>query len=341
MNENLEIELNKQISEFGKDSRIKECFHFEKKLCSDKIISAHSIQNNKVLNLLESEVNGNLKVLSFLYLKHNKFGKATSLKPIGKKSASTFFGFCNYHDTNIFKEIENNEIDLNNDKHCFLLSYRAFAKDYHAKKETLKGYKKNKFYSITHKLLGLNLAEGSEIGLRDSSFVKKRLNKIFEKKQFSELYYLTYELDYLIPIALSGSFNPNYSYKGKKLNKSSDINIIYEFVNFVVHPTISGKTLIILSCLPEHEKSVLFLDELDELKTLKFEKAVSSLAIAYIENTFISPILWEKLGVIGQEKLLNEIENTNPMNRGQYKGFFHSEINFFDLKFKKTAPNTV
>ncbi|MFX0020991.1 MAG: hypothetical protein ACFE9S_01600 [Candidatus Hermodarchaeota archaeon] len=28
-------------------------------------------------------------------------------EPIGIRSALTFFGFCNYHDTNLFSEIEN------------------------------------------------------------------------------------------------------------------------------------------------------------------------------------------------------------------------------------------
>ncbi len=289
-----------------------------------------------MLNLIEDEVHGNLSVYSFLHLKYDKNANPIGFEPLGKKAASTFFGFCGYHDSEIFKSIENNYVDIETDEHCFSLSYRAFAKDYHAKQETLKGFKSNAFYQhdLDQNLTG-ELVTGSEIGLRDGKFVKDRLNEILKNKKFEELEILTYTLDYMVPIALSASFNPEYSYSNLKLNKSGDPNVIYEFVNFVIQPMESGQTLILLSCLPEHDKSVKFMDQLANLKPLLFERAISSLAIAYIENTFFSPNIWKKLLRKEQIQLIHELHLTTPMARNTLNGFFHSKINLLDRRFKK------
>lgn len=336
------IKLKKAISTFKKDAKIKECFHFDKKSCSNKIIAAHSIQRSGVLSLLEDEVNGNLAVYSFLHLKYDETGKAIGLEPLGKKVASTFSGFCGHHDTTIFQEIENNKIDIENDKHCFLLSYRAFAKDYHAKQETLQGFKTSELYAKSElKSTKESLIKGSELAMRDNKVVKERLNEMLKNENYDGLEYFSYTLNYMIPLALAASFNPDYSYSNKVLNKSEDSKVVYEFVNFTVIPLDIGETQILFSCLPEQKKSVKFIDELDKLPDLKLEKAISSLIIAYIENTFVSPKLWDKLGAKGQQQLLKELYLTNPPIRSMQNKFFHSKINLLDKKYKKTPPNKV
>ena len=336
MKERLDIDIKKAHAQLKKDSRIKECFHFDKKACSKDIISAHSLQKNRVLNLIEDEVNGNSSIYSFLYQKRSEDGIINGFESLGKNFASTFFGFCSYHDNEVFKPIENNIVDIDNDEHCFLLSYRAFAKDFHAKYESIQGYKTNEgFQQFPNKDIIDELIEGSEIGLRDSLIVKNRLNEVLKTKSFDELEFLTYELDYLIPIALAASMTPDLSYKNEILNKSINPEIIYEFVNFVIQPLETGKTIILLSCLPEQKKSIKFIDQLDDLKQLPFLKAISSLAISHVENTFFSPTIWNQMNKAEQARLLYELEVTIPPYRSQSNKFFHSQINLFDERFKK------
>jgi hypothetical protein len=184
-------------------------------------------------------------------------------------------------------------VDFNNLKHLFHLSYRAFAKEFHAKYEMTKGYKTHQNFK---KLPFINqLSHGSEIGLRDTLLVKNRMNEILKNSEYSELEYFTYKLDYTVPITLAASITPDYSYYNNLLNKSNNINEYYEFVNFIIIPNDQNETLIIFSCLPEHKKSIQFIDELSELPNYKLEKAISSLAIGYVENTFIAPSIWNNL----------------------------------------------
>ena len=69
MQNRLDIEIRKAQAQLKQDSRIKECFHFDNDSCTNQIISAHSLQKNRVLNLIEDEIDGNSSVFSFLNLK--------------------------------------------------------------------------------------------------------------------------------------------------------------------------------------------------------------------------------------------------------------------------------
>lgn len=107
----------------------------------------------------------------------------------------------------------------------------------------------------------------------------------------------------------------------------------YEFINFIIQPTNDGRTLILLSCFKEDAKSIKFLDQLSSLNDFRFLRAISSLAISHVENTFFSPIMWEKFNFKEKEQLLYELLITNPVEN-QRKGFFHSKINFFEKRFR-------
>src|SRR5690554_1668616 len=82
-----------------KDARIKQCLYPDSSLCSEKIIRAHSIQNNKILNRISTD--------GLVYMPcpkpDNPFAVMTEY---GRKEATVFTGFCGYHDNNIFQPIE-------------------------------------------------------------------------------------------------------------------------------------------------------------------------------------------------------------------------------------------
>lgn len=342
MDERNDIKFKKQLSQFKKDAKIKECFHFDHENCSSNIIIAHSIQRSGILNLIEEIIDNNSVIYSLLNREVNEYGQYVGFEPIGKKIASTFSGFCGYHDTELFKCIENNHVDIENDKHCFLLSYRGFAKDYHAKIESLKGYDKNELYNQDNlNYLKNDLIDGSKLGERDGKIVKNRLNEMLKNESYDELEYFSYTLDYMIPIATSASFTPDYSYSNILLNKSIDPEVVYEYVNLNIIPTLDGKTHILFSCLPEHEKSVLFINELTGLNDFELQRAISSIVIGYAENTFFSPKIWDIMSESEKKQILNELEISNPLQQAVSDKFFRSKLNLFDNKFRKIPANNL
>jgi hypothetical protein len=137
--------LNRILSKIKFEAEIKECFHHVKSECSPKIKNAHSISRGDRLNLIKGLVNKNDKVFSLGEIIIDENPKK-GVKEIGwGKAASTFFGFCDDHDTNLFEPIENGNQFDNSKKHCFLHSYRSFAYSYHQAKKARKAIR-NFFY---------------------------------------------------------------------------------------------------------------------------------------------------------------------------------------------------
>jgi hypothetical protein len=254
-------------------------------------------------------------------------------KPIGKKEASTFHGFCDFHDSKVFHPIENSQIEIDSNKHCFLLSYRSFAKEFHAKIESLKAYKNHKAFSNSkNKTLQEDYIKGTELAIRDLIIVKNKLNNLLKRKAYDELEYFTYTLDYVIPIACATSITPYYSYKGVVLNKTDDIEDIYEVIILTIIPT-KNSTNILFACFPEDKRSILYLDELEELPNLKLENAITSILISEVENTFFSPYIWEQLTERERKFLMQEITLTIPQFQSFQEGFFLSSLNLFETRF--------
>jgi hypothetical protein len=96
--------------------------------CKNRPIRAHSVQNQRVLDLLcetGKVVMPKLEV-GFEQPPNIVFRK------IGRKNATTFTGLCGKHDHAMFKPIETSPIDINKAEHLFLLAYRAVLKETHS-----------------------------------------------------------------------------------------------------------------------------------------------------------------------------------------------------------------
>jgi hypothetical protein len=333
-NQRLKNEFSKSFKEAA---RIKECFHHKKDECAGIIKHSHSIQKNGRLSVLEGEINGNMCLYTFTSGTQSKNTMLDDLIPIGKKEASTFFGFCDYHDSKLFSIIENQSF-IDSDEHCFLHSYRSFAHSYHRKKEEIRGWNNDgtEYNDYLKQIYGQELLEYKREGYKIVWDVyeekKKILDYAIENKNFSEFEFLTYTKEGVIPIAVSSVMCPRLSYKGRLMNNAdnSDLQISQPIITFLPD---KDQTLVILMAFKNDKESVNLLDELNELNDFKLEKAITSLVIANCENTFMSPLFWKSLGKKGQRKLLDEFINSTFSTKND-KNFFHSRFNFFDDKYK-------
>lgn len=96
--------------------------------CEADAIRAHSVQNATTLELLQR--NGHV-VAPKLNLSFAN-GPRMAFEEVGRHQATTFHGLCAEHDADVFRPIEQNELDLSDPHHLFLLSYRAVLKETHA-----------------------------------------------------------------------------------------------------------------------------------------------------------------------------------------------------------------
>lgn len=334
MPEDFQIEFKKEFSRYHQMRTIKECFYHKKDECHGKIKHAHSLQRNKRLSILEEEIDGNSMLYTFTEFEIGKDVFIKKLVPIGKGKASAFFGFCDFHDTHLFSEIENKEY-VDSDHHCFLHSYRSFAHSYHRKNEEKKGNSNinpiNKGYSDE---FNSSLLYGNTLAVDDLNYYKQFLDKWIENKEYDRLDYLTVILPELYPIACSSLISPFFSIKGHSINNHDNPDIPWSPIMLTVLPDFT-QTIIILASFPDDKNGLLFLDELGELNDYHFKRAISTLLIYFAENTFMSPSLWQKLGRKRQNLLCRELEKGISLGMTEIpKKFEFSSLNLFENQYK-------
>lgn len=311
-------------SDFKKNGGVKYCFHHNKIECNQKIKRAHSIQQNKVLSQLEEDIGGNQMFYSF-----NSFSTDDNMKtdliPVGKKRASIFTGFCDYHDSKLFSPLENHDFK-NTTEQLFLISYRTFAHGFHQLIE------QNKYYQRDDTLME-HFPEWYKIDYRryfkrnldQAQPYKEILDRLIEEKNYTNLNYHVREMKPFVPIACSSILSPLYSYNNKPLypNKISSflmLNILPDF----------DRTYIILSSFNEDDMGNILFDELIELTDLELQQAISSLLIYCTTNTFFSAKIWNKFTDKMKKQFFDECTFCVKYG-GRMKNFFHSKLNFFAI----------
>lgn len=96
--------------------------------CERHPINAHSIQKSKVLDAIAER--GHVVQPQ---LHRNASGPPiVEWKQIGRNKATTFPGFCSFHDNLIFGPIEHSPFDPSNTQHLFLMAYRSVTREVHA-----------------------------------------------------------------------------------------------------------------------------------------------------------------------------------------------------------------
>lgn len=354
---NLSVLEKSKIKDLGTTAILKDlenkgkmCFINDK---CNKIIEAHSIQKNGELSKIKGIVDGKQQVLQFV---ENQKTKSKELKTIEITKASTFTGFCHKHDQ-IFEPIDKNIFESNEQK-LFLYSFRSFAYSYH----NIKSYqdynlnlieglssvapliKSLKNLSLIEQNLKdeLNKAELPSISQEEKEMLEivrfekyRRFLIEYEKSQiYTQLDYLTYEVNHLSPIACSSWMVMHIKcLDGYSVKPNDEIYYGYPIMISVL-PTENNKTKIILARFKFDSESSIIFNELISLKdnTHKFEEAISKLIIEKVENVFFQPDFWNYLD--------SEIKQLIIKGKNLGKSVFPEKstefemINFFDEKYK-------
>lgn len=320
----MDLELNKHISFILKSVRdnYKHSFCFlNNSECSDKIIQAHSIQNSRYLKNISD--NGNV----YAFQKSDEDIFKLEMIEIGRGKASTFPGFCGYHDSTIFSSLENQEFNPNNLMHSFLLYYRAFAREFHAKQYLYESIKyllnifndktaHDKFFikgKPTEKMLNSMISsynsafKGTQDSINSGKELREVLNISLRDQRFDRVFSKVIEIKGFLPITASSFFYPDYNTDGVKINFMEDISKkIYPMSISVLPEKDKGLTYCILSTYKKnkhlYEKS--FID-LSRKKEIELKKMISSILLVFCENLYINPTYWNNLSDDTKKNAIN------------------------------------
>jgi len=150
--------------------------------CDGQIIRAHTVQNSRVLDLLVRDGH----VVSFGHWFEKDKGSVIDYKLVGRNEATTFTGLCDEHDREIFRPIDTNDINIENQQHLFLLGYRAVLRELHA---TMEGASRIQSGYLKRVELGLDPTnQPSEAGTEAVAHMLKSWRTFRYKYEYDQAY---------------------------------------------------------------------------------------------------------------------------------------------------------
>lgn len=268
--------------------------------CSKKIIKAHTVPKSSSLKAIakDGHVLGLKMNLESIFKNKGK----PCLEKIGINNASTFNGFCKIHDDDIFAPIEK-EAFKDSAKQCFLLAYRAFAKEYYAKSSV------SEIDSLRHQAdKGKGIDAQMEIQMQNFLFdISTRaalLDLIHHKSffdfslnnnDFSNTRAVVFTFNSPPPVMVSGGINPDYDFNGNLLQDLMELECRLDSIYVTsFYDGTSGK--IVFSWLEHsHETCKTLIESLFQ----KSSDDIITFIIQYIaknfENIFVSPDWWKSI----------------------------------------------
>ena len=280
-----------------KEARFKECIHPNHSECSEKIILAHSIQNNKIL----SKISDNGKVFmpcpkpDLTYSIQNEYGR---------KEASAFTGFCGYHDKTLFQPIEDCEFSGTKDQ-IFLYIYRAFALEYHKKQEAVRMTQamfaqKPSIASIPN--WAIDGKTGFDMAVVDYEEEKILFDSAIMSGNYDILTSIVWQFDGYSNFAASGGEAPGLDFNSHKIQDLLNPNTPVRHIYMSVFPE-NNKTNVIIAWLKTYDNIFSSIKKRLDLLTLQEKKNYVNNTLPFIaENIAIKPSSWDALSVEAKEE---------------------------------------
>jgi hypothetical protein len=290
---NLDLFLS-EIKRLKKKGR---CLHFDAGNRCLQAIDAHSIQRNGALSLIAE--NGHVYAISrnFEDVKRNS-GRITYTKQ-GIGTVSTFRGFCEKHDSQLFKPIDTMPL-MPTPEQTFLYAYRALCREAFVKENALDVYSKISEESRTHTAqyeLFDSLRQGTELGLRNLVVQKRKYEGSLYSKSFSDIKSVIFCTNQKPSLVFSGLFYPDFDFHGNPLQDLADHNAIFSVMTFSFAPMTQGWGILFAwhshssaICMPFMRSLAAKIHEDGKLEDHLFRLVISN-----CENMAIGPEWWESI----------------------------------------------
>lgn len=331
MSELNEHAIKKKTSEIF-DKKKYCCAQFDKENCELPIKKAHTIQKGNVLSSLAEDGH-----VGTFYRNFSGIDNTNRLKAGIEKKASVFYGFCNFHDTELFKDIELNEFTKTKEN-CWASSYRAVCHEYYQKKAAIDvtdWQRKNldNGLEIYHQVF---LQErlfihkvNVEKGFSDISLIKDFYEIIKKSEQYEELTSYVLEYDAPLTIAVCASISPYYDLNGIKIQNIG--NAKENFQHFSLSTvTLNGKATYVISHLKRHNVIGKYLEEVFSMSPSKINNWLITCIFAYTENNYFRLSWWESLEETTKSKIYSMFFSEN----------YTKTINYDDL-VSRSIPSTL
>lgn len=281
--------------------------------CVAPPIRSHSIQNSHILDALCERGHVIMPRMT-----HDSAGKPNiKFESIGRNKATTFAGLCSRHDKDIFKPIEQQELDIASHKHLFLLTYRSVLKEAHA---CLNAACKLQSGYLRRVESGLSPGDRPDpVGLHATAWVGNAYDTYCYKRKFDEAYL---SKDYSRAEHSVIQFdNAPASIAVSALFSLDDIEGPDDVARLVLNIfPLQGKTIVIFSFLSEERPYAMQYIQRVLDASGPFQKyLISKLVLQHCENFVIAPVHYRSMSDEKKKAILGFYCDTLFRSRHDYE----------------------
>jgi hypothetical protein len=238
---------------------------------------------------------------------------------VGWRDASTFSGFCQRHDSETFRPLEQ-KIFIGSEEQSFLLAYRAQCHELYQKQASHRSHEPLRHLldrgmpperqRVVQEIQGWSGA-GVLQGLDDARRYKERMDKELLGGEYSDWHRLFITFEGPLCVVSTGVPTPNRDFAGNELQRLHDVNSRLQPLYFGPVRTEKGGVWVFL-WRPEDDAPRRFLEDFRQFPRERLPGMLAQFMFAYVENTFFAADWWMSLSESVQEHLGTLARMGNP-----------------------------
>jgi hypothetical protein len=235
---------------------------------------------------------------------------------VGVRHATTFNGFCNIHDGELFRPVEVGRPEISA-QNVFLLTFRAIAYELFSKRAELKCIELQRQLDLgapferqaeiqTHLHY---CSEGVKQGLADLERWKLLYDEAYRRDNWASFSVYAVEFDRILPVVACGAFYPEVDFSGATLQRLGHSIADFSCVAFNL-TTINGHSVAAFGWLnADSGPTDAFVESFDDISDVDKAIAAIHLAFEHLENTCIRPSWWRELPAPAREFALRQFRS--------------------------------
>lgn len=292
--------LNETLKGLKQSQRLRHCLHPDARdgACRGEISQAHTVPRRSLETIARSghvyQFNGDLTTLI-----KNDGAVAESL--VGMSRASTFTGFCEHHDGELFAPLEKKAF-VPTPETAFLLTLRAVAREIHDKTVNTRAYDtwrqlergRSADGQQTVREAAILFQVGVRAALRDLYDIKRSMDAAWSRDDYSESHFLAFQLPTPPVVMCSGFTDPKEDFDGNKLQDIGDVLTPSQSIAFTSFA--DGKWgWCVFSWMGQSSVAAQLVDSLERKSAELIPHAILQFIFESFSNTFMSPSWWDAL----------------------------------------------
>ena len=240
-------------------------------------------------------------------------GEPFSARLEGVRVASTFTGFCNLHDTELFRPLESKSF-AGTSEQCLLLAFRSACREFYAKQgtlalePTLRELDRGKSVEAQLRVQKQfdNLVAGTGLAVKDLQALKASMEACIAASDFTAVHAYIVALGAVPEFMASAMLNPEYDFNGRFLQSLGSPSPL-EWLSFSLIATDTGGAMV-LTWIGESRVAEQLVESLHAIPDGDLGDAIVRFAFEMTEDVYASPAWWDGLTADDHTRLLSRME---------------------------------